>query len=66
MLLLLLCLLAAAVFEAPRLIYNKMWRELAVFLLLWLFASTMAVIQFLKLEFPTVTEILQKLFAGLK
>lgn len=39
-------LLGVVMFEAPRLIKNKLYKELAAFFLLWGLASFMAVAQF--------------------
>ncbi|HZK24142.1 MAG TPA: hypothetical protein VFC74_02005 [Oscillospiraceae bacterium] len=64
--LLVLGLLAIALFETPRLILNKMWRELLVFLVLWLLASTLAIMQFYGIKIPAPRELLQKLLAVLK
>ncbi|NLZ93554.1 MAG: hypothetical protein GX922_06015 [Firmicutes bacterium] len=66
LILLVLALLAIAAFEMPRLIKNKWWRELAVFLVLWLFASALAILQFLRIEIPAPIELLKKLLPVLQ
>ncbi|NLZ38472.1 MAG: hypothetical protein GX893_02550 [Firmicutes bacterium] len=63
LILLVLALLSIAAFEMPRLIKNKWWRELVVFLILWLLASTLAVLQFLDIKIPAPMELLKKLTA---
>jgi len=50
--LLILGLLGIVFFEAPRLIYKRYWKELAVFLLLWVLASLIAVSEFLEIQLP--------------
>lgn len=49
--------------EAPRLLLEKMWKELAVFLGLWFIASFMAIAQFIGLELPNITDIINAIFA---
>ena len=55
--LLILGLLGIVFFEAPRLIYKRYWKELAVFLLLWVLASLIAVSEFLEIQLPNPLEL---------
>lgn len=56
-------LLTILFLEAPRLVLERLWKELAVFLVLWGLASSMAVAQFLGVELPNITEFLNAIFA---
>ncbi|MCW3489294.1 hypothetical protein [Dethiobacter alkaliphilus] len=48
--------------EAPRLLLNKMWKELIVFLGLWAIASSLAVAQFIGIDLPNPTDLLNAIF----
>jgi len=50
--------------EAPRLIAAQMRKELLVFLVLWSLASFLAVAQFLGIELPNPTELLNTVFTA--
>lgn len=57
-------LLIIVFLEAPRLVLERLWKELAVFLVLWGIASSMAVAQFMGVELLfKVTEFLNAIFA---
>jgi hypothetical protein len=56
-------LLFIVLMEAPRLLLEKMWKELAVFLGLWSMASFMAIAQLTGLELPNPTDIINAIFA---
>lgn len=49
-------------YEVPRLIKDKMWRELIVFSVLMLFGMTMAYAQVLDLPIPNPTNAIIKVF----
>lgn len=53
-------LLFVVVMEAPRLIYQKLWRELAAFFFLWGFASALAIAQFMGVDLNTPLQLLSK------
>lgn len=60
--LLVISLLAIFLWEAPRLVLEKMWWELTVFVGLWSFASFLAVAQFLGADLPNPTVLLNAIF----
>ena len=63
LLLLLTGLLSIVLLEAPRMIAEQTWKELAVFLLLWSFSSAYAVAIFMGVELPNPTDLLAAIFA---
>lgn len=64
--LVILGLVSIPVLEAPRLILNKLWRELAVFLLVWCLASFIALTTFFGIKIPPPLELLRTAFKLLK
>ena len=50
--------------EASRLVAAQMWKELTVFLGLWSFASFLAIAQFMGMELPNPTELINAVFAA--
>lgn len=55
-------LLAVIAYEAPRLVKEKMWKELAAFLALWALGSFMAIAALLGLKLPNPTDLLNSVF----
>lgn len=49
--------------EVPRLIKEKLWKELAVFLFLWSVGSFVAMSVFMGIELPNPTDIVNAIFA---
>lgn len=62
LILLVIALMSVFFMEAPRLVVAALWRELIVFLMLWSLGSFLAVAQFIGMELPNPTEILQNIF----
>ncbi|MBS3901091.1 MAG: hypothetical protein KGZ54_03615 [Dethiobacter sp.] len=50
--------------EAPRLVVAQMRKELLVFLVLWSLASFLAVAQFMGMELPNPTDLINNIFAA--
>jgi hypothetical protein len=63
MILLILALLSVLAIEVPRLIMGKLWRELAVFLFLWLLGSLFSFAVVTGIELPNPTDIINAIFA---
>jgi len=57
-------LLFIVLLETPRLVAAQMWKELLVFLGLWSVASFFAIAQFIGMELPNPTELLNAIFAA--
>ncbi|MBS4030143.1 MAG: hypothetical protein KGZ63_01785 [Clostridiales bacterium] len=49
--------------EVPRLIKEKLWKELAVFLFLWAAGSFVSLSVVLRIELPNPTDIINAIFA---
>lgn len=49
--------------EIPRLIKEKLWKELAVFIFLWAVGSFIALSVVLGIELPNPTDLLNAIFA---
>lgn len=62
LILLIIALLAVLFMEAPRLVVAALWRELIVFLVLWSMGSFLALAQFIGIELPNPTELIQAIF----
>jgi hypothetical protein len=63
LILLISALLIIFLLEAPRLLVERMWKELFFFTGLWSIASFMAVAQFIGLELPNPTDLINAIFA---
>jgi hypothetical protein len=57
-------LLFIVLLEAPRLVVAQMRKELLVFLVLWSLASFLAVAQFMGMELPNPTDLINNIFAA--
>jgi len=57
-------LLFIVLLEAPRLVVAQMRKELIVFLVLWSLASFLAVAQFMGMELPNPTDLINNIFAA--
>jgi len=57
--LVILGLISIPILEAPRLIFYKLWRELAVFMLVWCFAAFIALTTFFGIRIPPPLELLR-------
>jgi hypothetical protein len=62
LILLITALLAVVLLEAPRLLVEKLWKELIVFLGLWSVASFLAIAQLTGLALPNPTELINAIF----
>lgn len=62
LLLLTLALFAIVLFDAPRLVKEKMWKELAVFFLIWSIGAVMSVAAVQGIDLPNPTDLLEKIF----
>lgn len=61
--LLITALLFILAIEVPRLIKEKLWRELAVFVFLWAIGSFVSLSVVLGIELPNPTDLLNAIFA---
>lgn len=52
-----LVMLSIAIYQVPRLLRQKQWRELAAFGLVWLAAGIYAFMTAMELPLPTIVEI---------
>lgn len=63
LILLISALLLIFLLEAPRLLVAQKWTELAVFIGLWSLASFLAIAQFIGVELPNPTDLLNAVFS---
>ncbi len=62
LILLIMGLLSVLAIEAPRLVMKKMWRELAVFISLWLLGSYISYAIVTGIEVPNPTHFINAIF----
>jgi hypothetical protein len=65
LLLLIPVLLIILAYDAPRLVKEAMWRELAVFLLIWSFGSFLSVAAVTGMELPNPNDLITAIFGFL-
>jgi hypothetical protein len=55
-------MLSIAIYQVPRLLRSRQWRELAVFGLLWLISGAYAFMVAMRVPLPTLVEVVTSIY----